>query len=147
MLIGDIIPKVTAPYSSVDCIVVVYIFFIILALTSDSEFSTLSKFIFPLFFLSYVVDLFPEVLSMMTTRYSTDARHGISSPAILKFQSGSLLLYHMALHLSGENLRPSSTALVPIFFSVSSFVGIMCHLRCFPRGLPDHQRRRSFVLC
>ena len=46
MLPGDIIPKVTAPYPSVDCIVYVYIFFIILTLMSDNEFSTLSKFIF-----------------------------------------------------------------------------------------------------
>ena len=61
MLLGAIIPKVTAPYSNVDCIVAVYIFFIILALTSDSEFSTLSKFIFLSVFLSYVVNLFPEV--------------------------------------------------------------------------------------
>ena len=54
---------------------------------------------------------------MMTPRYLTDARHGIYSPAILKFQSGSLLLYHKASHLSGENLRPSCIALVSIFFS------------------------------
>ena len=46
MLVGVIIPKVTDPYSSVYCIVAVYIFFIILALTSSSEFSTLSKLIF-----------------------------------------------------------------------------------------------------
>ena len=32
-------------------------------------------------------------------------------------QSGSLLLYHMASHLSGENLRPSCVALVSILFS------------------------------
>ena len=35
---GAIIPKITASYSSVDCIVAVYIFFKIRALTSDSEF-------------------------------------------------------------------------------------------------------------
>ena len=46
MLLGAIIPNVTDQDSSVDCIVVVYIFFLILALTSDSEFSTLSTFIF-----------------------------------------------------------------------------------------------------
>ena len=46
MLLGAIIPKATAPYSCVDCIVAVYIIFIILALTSDSEFSTLSKSFF-----------------------------------------------------------------------------------------------------
>ena len=57
MLLGAIIPNVTAPYSSVDCIVAVLIFFKIFAFKSDSEFSTLSRFIF----LSYVVDLFPEV--------------------------------------------------------------------------------------
>ena len=28
--------------------------------------------------------------------------HGISSPVILKFQSGSLLLYHMTSHFSGK---------------------------------------------
>ena len=61
MFLGAIIPKVTAPYSSVDCIVAVLIGFKILALTSDSEFSTLSKFIFLSILLSYVVDLFPEV--------------------------------------------------------------------------------------
>ena len=61
MLLGDIIPKVTAPYSSFDCIVPVYIFFTILELTSDSEFSTLSKFSFLSVVLSYVVDLFTEV--------------------------------------------------------------------------------------
>ena len=54
---------------------------------------------------------------MMTPRYVTDARHGIFSPAILIFQSGSLLLYHMASHLSGENMRPCCIALVSIFFS------------------------------
>ena len=53
-------PKVTAPYSIVDCIVAVYIFFIILALISDIESSTLSKFIFLSVVLSYVVNLFPE---------------------------------------------------------------------------------------
>ena len=42
MLLGVIIPKVIASHSSVDCIIAVYIFFIIFALTSDSEFSTLS---------------------------------------------------------------------------------------------------------
>ena len=46
MLIGALFPKATAPYFSVYCIVAVYIFFKMLALTSDSEFSTLNKFIF-----------------------------------------------------------------------------------------------------
>ena len=46
MLVGAIIQKGTAPYSCADCIVDVYIYFLILALTSDSEFSTLSKLIF-----------------------------------------------------------------------------------------------------
>ena len=54
---------------------------------------------------------------MITPRYLTDARHGIFSPAILKFQSGLILLYHNASHLSGENLRPSCIALLSIFFS------------------------------
>ena len=54
---------------------------------------------------------------MITPRYLTNARHGISSPTILKFHSGSLLLYHKASHLSGENLRPSCIALLSIFFS------------------------------
>ena len=53
---------------------------------------------------------------MMTPIYLTDARHGILSPAILKFQSGSLL-FHNASNFSGENLRPSCIALVSIFFS------------------------------
>ena len=42
---------------------------------------------------------------------------GSFSPAILKFQSGSLLLYDMASHLSGENMRLSCISLVSIFFS------------------------------
>ena len=46
-----------------------------------------------------------------------DAYLGISSPAILKFQSGLLLLYHRASHLSGENLRHNCIALVSIFVS------------------------------
>ena len=37
---------------------------------------------------------------------------GFLSPAILKFQSGSLILYHKASHLSGKNLMPSCMALV-----------------------------------
>ena len=102
-----IFPKATASYSSVDCIIALYIFFIILALTSDSEFSTLSKFIF-LSFLSYVVDLF---------LYDDPKVFGISSQAILKFQSGSLFLCHMASHLAGENMKPSCIAFVSIFFS------------------------------
>ena len=44
MLLAAIIPKVTAPFYSVDCIVGVFIK--ILALTSDSEFSTLIRLIF-----------------------------------------------------------------------------------------------------
>ena len=86
--------------------------------------------------------------SMMTPRYLTDARHGISFPEILKFQSGSLLLYHNASHLSGENLRPSCIVLVSILFSA---VGICLYNMSSPMGppdwVPDHQRRRSFVLC
>ena len=47
----------------------------------------------------------------------TDARHGTSSSAILKFQSGSLLLYHMASHSAGKNLRHSRIDFLSIFFS------------------------------
>ena len=53
----------------------------------------------------------------MIPRYLTDARHGISSLAILKFQSGSLFLYHKASHLSDENFMPSCIAIVLIYFS------------------------------
>ena len=83
----------------------------------------------------------------MTPSYLTDARHGIFSPAILKFQYGSLLLYHNVSHLSGGNLRPSCIALVSILFSAVVIFCIICHVRWDPHGLPDHQRRRSFVLC
>ena len=41
----------------------------------------------------------------------------MSSPSILKFQSESLLQYHMVSHLAGENMRHSCIALVSIFFS------------------------------
>ena len=57
-----------------------------------------------------------SLLPIMTSMYLTDARYGILSPAILKFQSGSLLLYHKPSHVSGENLRPTCIALVSIFF-------------------------------
>ena len=76
MLLRAIIPNVIAPYSSVDCIVAVYIFFKIRALTSDNEFSTLSKFIFLSVFCLYCFLKFSR-LSMMIPRYLTDARHGI----------------------------------------------------------------------
>ena len=46
VFIETIIRKITASYSSVDCIVAVYIFFKILELTSDNEFSILNKLIF-----------------------------------------------------------------------------------------------------
>ena len=74
-----------------------------------------------------------SLLSMMTPRYLTDARHGISSPAILKFHSGSLLLYHKASHLSGENLRSSCIDLVSIFFSA---VVICLYNMSSPMGPP-----------
>ena len=83
---------------------------------------------------------------MITPRYLTDARHAIFSPAILTFQSGSLLLYHNASHLSGENLRPSCIDLVSTLVQWSS-VCVIRHVRWGPHGLPDHQRMRSFVLC
>ena len=41
----------------------------------------------------------------------------MGSPAILKFLSGSLLLYHMTLHLSVENLSPNCISLVSIFIN------------------------------
>ena len=69
----------------------------------------------------------------MIPRYLTDARHGISFPAILKFQSGSLPLYHMASHLAGENLKPSCIALVSIFFSA---VVICSYNMSYPMGSP-----------
>ena len=84
---------------------------------------------------------------MMTPRYLTDARHGISSSVILKFQSGSLFLYHKALHLSGEYLRHSFIALVPIFFSAVVICLYNMSSPMGPHGLPDHQSRRSFSLC
>ena len=70
---------------------------------------------------------------MMTPRYLTDVRHGISSQAILKFQSKSLLLYHMTSNLSGENLRPNCIALVSIFFNaVVICLYNMSPLMCLP---------------
>ena len=84
---------------------------------------------------------------MMTSRYFTDARHRFFSPAILKSQSGSLLLYHKASHLPGENLRPSCIALVLIIFSAVVICLYNMSYPMGPHGLSDHQRRRSFVLC
>ena len=57
----------TAPYSSVDCIVAVEPFFMILALISDSKLITLSIFIFlPVFCLSQSTCFLKfSVLSMM----------------------------------------------------------------------------------
>ena len=83
---------------------------------------------------------------MITPRYLTDARHGISSPVILKFQSGSLVLYYKALHLAGDNLSASCITLVSIIVNDHLFVHNMSSLMG-PHGLPDYQYRRSFVLC
>ena len=78
---------------------------------------------------------------MMTSMYFTDARHGIFSPAILKFQSGSLILYHKASHLKGENLRPNCIALVSIFFSTVDIYLYNMSCPMGPHRLPDDQRR------
>ena len=92
--------------------------------------------------LSYVVDL---SMSMMTPRYLTDARQGILAPAILKFQSGSTLLYHNASHFSGENLRPSCIALASIFFSA---VVICSYTMSSPMGPPWIAKSSAYaVIC
>ena len=102
-----------------------HIFFIILALTSDCEFSTLSKFI--------VLSVFGLAYSTYFLQFSllnlTDARHDIYSPTILQFQSGSLLQYHMVSRFASENSRHSCIDLVSIFFGVMMIVCIICPLR------------------
>ena len=70
---------------------------------------------------------------MITPRYLTDGRHGIFPPAILKFQSGLIRLYHNAAQLSGENLRPSCIALLSIFFSA---VVICSYILSYPIDPP-----------
>ena len=59
MFLGVIIPKENAPYSHVDYIVAVFIFFVSLALTSDSEFNTLSKFHLPVSYFVLCSQLVP----------------------------------------------------------------------------------------
>ena len=56
------------------------------------------------FCLSCVVDFPPEAESFAYAdpEEFNDARYGIFSPAILKFQSGLLFLYHMVSYLSGR---------------------------------------------
>ena len=63
MLLGAIIPEVTAPYSSVDCIVAVSYQYFCLMSTCFLDFS---------------------ILSMMTPWYFTDVHHGIFSPEDLE---------------------------------------------------------------
>ena len=78
----------------------------------------------------------------MIPRYLTDARHGISSSAILKLQSGLLLLYHMTSHFAGDNLKPSCIALVSHFFSAM----VICLYNMSSPMRRDHHRMQSFVL-
>ena len=81
----------------------------------------------------------------MTPRYLTDGRHGILAPAILKFQSGSTLLYHNASHFSRENLRPRWIASASIFFSA---VVICLYTMSSPMGPPWIAKSSAYaVIC
>ena len=110
----DIIPKVMAPYTSVDCTVAMYTCLRILALTPESVAITFKAFSFccALDRAYFACDANVNCLSTITPRCLTSLNHGIGCLLMVKVQLGSANRKYIASVFSGANFEPSVETII-----------------------------------